>query len=230
MMYGWLNVTDVLGKLGSDFFTVPEQNPGGVSESTRTQRHEVDGDEGPVVATGDLMNPDIYQIDLICKARVVPVWQGILQEQEACKASLFLLGTTLDDANKGDYLEWARDFSTDAEEIGSTVGRHRLIDDKLVSKELARLLAVGKHMKNGLEEICGTLGPNVEARNEQLAAARELYFSLQGVTRPDPPQKRAGCSAAQARTLARAALSRPLVGKPPPPPFSSCPSVVTWFL
>jgi len=238
MMYEWLALTNVLGKLGSDFWTVPEQNPGGVNESTKTTQHKVNTDEGPVTASNHPMNSDIYEIDKICAQRILPVAHGVLQEEEACKASLFLLGTTLDDASRGDYLEWARDFSTEVEEIGMLVGRSRLIDDKMVIKELKHLYAVGT--QGGIEGLRGMIvnAASADARIQQLSAARKIYFSLPGIEAPRCPEKRTGCSGQRARELAQEALTRSLVGKPCRRGFApearllytSRPSVVTWLL
>jgi len=217
LMLRWLDMTNALGKLGSAYYTLPKQNPGGVGDFTKRTRHETSA--APRTACDDHLNPDIYSLLQKGRERVTPVCAGVADQSESTDATLFLLGATLDDASNSDYLLWARRYSTDPAVLGQKIGQQRLYGDDLVKRELGMLL--NKGIEAGLIELTAMQVqlPSLDTagRTQMLCEARKAFTAWFGEEVPPAPTAREGCSAERGRELAADALQHPFLKKPARP-------------
>jgi hypothetical protein len=212
----WLNSSNALGRIGSTYHTMPSQNPGGVGGWTVRHEHKP-GAAGaaPRTACGDTLNPDIYNLLALGRERVAPVCTGIAEERESADATLFVLGATLEDATRGDYLLWARQYSTDPQELGQKIGQQRLYGDEQVKRELELILSRQEYQDlPALQPLRQDMPTTAAGRTQRLCAVRQVLKEANPQSWPAAPTAREGCSAARGQELACEGLRHPFFARP----------------
>jgi len=212
LTYQYLNKTNILGALGSDFCTTPRNNKVGLKD--RRLEHHAPGTL--LDATGEVPNIDWVHKMHTAGSRQTTLHEHLMREDPKGDFESFTPSATATGAASQEYQRWVRKYSTDAADltqVDPNTANSRIMKHEEV---VAELLAWHETLASDWTQASKpTKGMGSDAAAIMLAAVRAQVHALHGVSVPEEPTGSAATIDAGAFVAAvQRALGHPLMTRP----------------